>query len=248
MGKNTDDPKGKRPLPIDEILKMDLEAPERAGKERRAGEPAESGSGRGLRDTVTGVAHMLRDLEAQLSRVMAVNERLEKELADARSARRTTEKERDELAERLARTQADGVTLEDVRAEVLTLQRERRDLAERLQASLEQGRKLEEKVRQAEQRAAELVVERDDALEDVWPVEEQLSRAVAIVAELRRRDEELVAQRDQLGARVRQLEGELGAAAEQGEALRLELEESRGAIEEIRRSILEVGAGAEPRA
>lgn len=238
MGKRSDRDAPKGAMPIEDILRMEIDAGRRGVA---PGAPAEGG-GRGLKDTVTGVAQMLRDLEAQLARVMAVNDRLEKELGETRAAARAVARERDELVERLGRTQDEGLTLDDVRGELVALQRERRELAERLDGVEDEARRLEAAGRHAQQALERMTAERDDAREEVRTLEAQFGRAMQAVAELRRRCEDLDGQRDQLTTRVRVLEGELALATEQAEALRLELEEANAAIEEIRQSIVEVGA------
>jgi chromosome segregation ATPase len=237
MGKGSSDDKGpKGAMMIEDIMNMDLGVPGRS-EASRAG-----AHGSQLKDVVGGVAQMLRDLEAQLAKVMEVNATLEKELLEARAGVRKVERERDELAERLGRMEAEGGTLDDVRGELLALQRERRQLAERLEAAEEQARQAEDRLRQADLRIERMAAERDDALEEVQCLEIQFSRASTAVLELRQKYEDLIVQRDQLTARIRGLEGEVGAAAEERDELRLELEESRNAMEEIRRSLVEVGA------
>ncbi|HEY3357054.1 MAG TPA: hypothetical protein VGQ83_27640 [Polyangia bacterium] len=237
---------GKRPkgtMDIDDILGMKLDGPRGPGTAPETGAAAgPATAGRGLKDTVTGVAQMLHDLEAQLVKVMSVNEALETELGAAREAARGAERQRGELADRLARLEQEGATVDDVRAEVLHLQRERRDMAERLDQAEDRRLKLESELRQRERDAERVAAERDDAVEEARCIEAQLGRAMQAVGELRGRVEDLTQQRDQLAGRIRVLEGELGVATESGEALRLELEESKRAIEDIRRSILEVGA------
>ena len=229
------------PMDIKDILGMTLGGPRAAGAERGVTEEAPPPA-RGLKDTVTGVAQMLHDLEAQLVRVMAVNETLEKEVEQVRGAAQAAAKERDELQARLQRLQEEESVADDVRREVQHLQRERRLLAERLEQAEARRGELEDKLRHQAQREQRLGAERDDAVEEARCLETQFSRALAAVAELRARLEEATRQRDQLTARLRVLEGDLGVASESNETLRLELEESKKAIEEIRRSILEVGA------
>jgi chromosome segregation ATPase len=230
------------PLDIKDILGMSLEQPRSAGAARGGTPDVAPPPGQGLRDTVTGVAQMLHDLEAQLVRVMSVNEALEKELVETRGAGQVAAKERDELAARLARLQEEESVADEVRHEVLHLQRERRLVAERLEQAEARCAEGEEKLRRQEQGQQRLAAERDDAVEESRCLETQFGRAMAAVAELRARLDDLTLQRDQLTARVRALETDLGVATEAAEAARLELEESKRAIEEIRRSILEVGA------
>ena len=230
------------PMDIKDILGMTLEGPRAGGADRAAPDEAPPAATRGLKDTVMGVAQMLHDLEAQLVRVMSVNETLEKELEQVRAAAQAAAKDRDELAARLARLQEEESVADDVRREVLHLQRERRVMAERVEQSEAKRAELEDKLRHQSQREQRLAAERDDAVEEARCLETQFGRALAAVTELRTRLEDMTLQRDQLGARLRVLEGDLGVASESNETLRLELEESKKAIEEIRRSILEVGA------
>jgi len=245
MGKHTDEtrlPKGA--MAVDDILRMELPIPDGVAESRRTapGTAVDPVSGRALKDMVGGVAQMLRDLEAQLARVMTINETLEKELQESRNAGRALAKERDDLAARLVRTEAEGGTIDDVRGEVLALQRERRQLVERLDAAEEQGRKAAAQLHGVDQKTERLVIERDEALEEVRCLEAQFGRAAEALLDLRKKNEDFAAQREQLAGRIRTLEGELGGATERGEELRAELEESRNAIEELRRSILEFGA------
>ena len=230
------------PMDIKDILGMSLDAPRSGAAERADREQPPPVPARGLRDTVTGVAQMLHDLEAQLVRVMSVNETLEKELEQMRGAAQGAAKERDELQARLRRLQEEESVADDVRREAQHLQQERRLMAERLEQSETRRAELEDKLRHQAQLQQRLAAERDDAVEEARCLETQFNRALAAVTELRTRLEDMTLQRDQLAARLRGLEGDLGVASESNETLRLELEESKKAIEEIRRSILEVGA------
>ncbi|MBI5478440.1 MAG: hypothetical protein HY906_06260 [Deltaproteobacteria bacterium] len=230
------------PMDIKDILGMTLDRPRAGGAERGGAEEAAPTAARGLKDTVTGVAQMLHDLEAQLVRVMSVNEELEKALEQARAAAVAAAQERDELQARLLRLQEEESVADDIRREVQHLQQERRLMAERLEQGDARRAELEDQLRRQEQHERRLAAERDDAVEEARCLETQFGRAMAAVGELRTRLEDAALQRDQLAARVRGLEGDLGVSTETSEALRLELEESKKAIEEIRRSILEVGA------
>jgi chromosome segregation ATPase len=229
-------------MDIDDILGLKLDEPRGPMADAAKAEGAAPPAGRALKETVTGVAQMLHDLEAQLVKVMSINEALEKELGEAREAMRAAEKQRDGLQAHLDRLEQEGATVDDVRAEVLHLQRERREMAERLDAVQNEKLRAETEHGKALRELERVAAERDDALEEARCLEAQFGRAMQAVGELRGKVEDLTQQRDTLATRIRTLEGELGVATESGEALRLELEESKKAIEEIRRSILEVGA------
>jgi uncharacterized coiled-coil DUF342 family protein len=82
--------------------------------------------------------------------------------------------------------------------------------------------------------------ERDDSVEELQSVEEQFDRAMEIVADLRTRVATLAEERDALNGRLKVMENQFHMAEDQRNSLRNEVDESRKALEEIRRSVTDV--------
>ena len=81
--------------------------------------------------------------------------------------------------------------------------------------------------------------ERDDSLEELQSVEAQFDRAMDIVADLRSRLATLGEERDALVARTKVVESQLQMVEEQRNSLKLEVDDSRKALDEIRRQVAE---------
>jgi chromosome segregation ATPase len=82
-------------------------------------------------------------------------------------------------------------------------------------------------------------VERDDAAEEAQSVEAQFDRAMEIAGELKTGMVALAEERDDLKARLKASESQLRLTEEHRDALKLEVEESRRALDEIRHEVEE---------
>jgi len=195
------------------------------------------GEGSLLHDTVGTLSRMIKDLEKQLERMLSVNEALEKDLDSERKRTAQMERERNQLRDELERTRQELTTLDDLRSEIGHLGHER----SRMAATVEElGRQLadtDQEYRKAEQLISRLSAERDNSIEELQSLEAQFDRAMEMVADLRIRLASLAEERDALVSRTKAVETQLRMTEEQRDILKVEVDESRKALEEIRRQV-----------
>ena len=198
---------------------------------------ARPAQGRDLSSEMQTLGSVIKELESQLDRVVALNEALKQDLEDERARRVDLESRLDELREQLRVAQAEVTGRENLAAEVSQLSHERTRLA----ASL---RELTQKLGEAQQEArrqAELVerlrATRADALEEVESVESQFERAMNMVGQTKAQLAVVSEERDALGGRLRSTEEKLRQVAEERDVLAAEVDESRALLDEIRRSL-----------
>jgi chromosome segregation ATPase len=183
---------------------------------------------------------MIKDLEQQLDRMIAINDALTGDLEAERKRRVDLESNVDELKERLRHEQDEVTTKDGLRAEISHLSNER----SRLTASVrELGQKLSEVEQESRKQAASikrLQAGRADALEEVQAVEAQFERSMQMVTDARAQLMVLQEERDALKGQLKGLEDRLGRANDERDDLLDEVEESRSALSEIRRSLADV--------
>ena len=204
--------------------------------------PDDDGQAEGsqLNETVQTLSKMIRDLEQQLERMLEVNEALESDLEKEKQKTATSEQERRKLKDQLQQSEQELISSGDLRAEVSHLEQERSRLATTIE---ELGRQLadsERENRKLDRLAERMRAERNESVEELQSVEEQFDRAMEIVADLRTRLATLAEERDALNGRLKVMESQFQMAEDQRNSLRNEVDESRKALEEIRRSVSDV--------
>ena len=193
-------------------------------------------------ETVQTLSRMIKDLEEQLDRMLEINEALETEVGEERRRRIELEQALKEKDRALEHADEEAAAVEDLRAQVAHLEGDRGRLA----ASIEEiGRQLagaEGENRKLLQGAERLRAERDDLLEELQTVETQFNHAMEMVSDLRTRLTVLGEERDAFKGRLKVMDDKLRGTEEERDALLAEVEESRKALEEIRRSLAEACA------
>ncbi|MDH5492789.1 MAG: hypothetical protein OEY14_12620, partial [Myxococcales bacterium] len=133
----------------------------------------------------------------------------------------------------------DAATRENLASELSQLSHERTRIVERLrtlEAELEaqkgEGQARESLIRQL--RAA-----RADVLDEITSVESQFEHAMQMLAQMRSRVTVLQEERDAMGGRMRLTETKLLDLQHEREFLVREVDQSRAALDEIRRSLVE---------
>ncbi len=190
-----------------------------------------------LNETVQTLSKMIKDLEKQLGKMLEVNEALEQDLGNERKKRAKVEKDHISVKEQLKRTEDENVSLQDLRVEIGHLGRERSRLASSIE---ELGRQLsdsEQEARKFERLSDRMRSERDDTIEELQSVEAQFDHAVEIIADLKTRVDTLAEERDAIVARLKVIDGQLEISEEQRDSLKKEVEESKEALDDIRRSV-----------
>ena len=202
--------------------------------------------GSGLPNEVHTLTTVIRDLEEQMDRMMATNESVKAELEEERKRRLGAQSRLEDVQERLRRAEHELNETEKLRAEVGHLHHERTRLASEAR---ELGHKLEE-TDQERRRQSRLIERlrsaRASALEEVGSVEAQFERAMQLVTHLRAQFTIVTEERDALGARLRAHEETLRLLQQERDGLVTEVEQSRAALDEIRRSLVD-SFGAVPR-
>jgi chromosome segregation ATPase len=186
--------------------------------------------------TLTGV---IRDLEEQLDRMIAANEALKADLEQEKKRRISAESKLDQLNERLTRSEQELAAKENVHGEVSQLHHERARLAASVR---ELGQKLEVAEREGKKQAesiARLRAARADAVEEVQSVESQFERSMQMVSHVKSQLAAVSEERDALAADARLLEEKLRQSERDRDALHAEVEQSRSALDEIRRSLVD---------
>ena len=201
------------------------------------GEPVADG---GLSSqTVQTLSRMIKDLEDQLDRMLAVNEAMEKDLEEERRHRSELERKVDRLEDQLQSAEQDSANSEDLLAEINHLNNERSRLAGTIE---ELGRQLattEQENRKLASQVERLRAERGDAVDELQSVETQFERAMEMVTDLRTRLTLFGEERDALKGRLKLVEEQLKQAEGERDALLSEVDESKKALEEIRRSLVD---------
>ncbi len=192
-----------------------------------------------LRDSVAGIYDMVKDLEVQLNHMVSINEAADRDLEATRRSLRDIEKERDELLLQMERMKMDAQSSTDLREELRHMTRENERLIEQMRSSETKTEAWERRREEMKSEVGEAELEVSDLREEVECLEAQVSQAAEYIDTLRG---EITATRDarqQQTRKVDLIEQRLQVVTEERDALRQELNESRSALEEIRRSIMD---------
>jgi chromosome segregation ATPase len=196
-----------------------------------------------LPSEVHTLTSVIRDLEEQMDRLVTTNDEVKTELEEERKRRLSAQGRIDELQERLRRAEQELTETEKLRAEVGHLHHERtrlagetRDLAHKLEEA--------EQERQRQGRLIErLRAARSSALEEIGSVEAQFERAMQLVTHLRAQFSVATEERDTMTARLKAHEESLRLMQQERDGLVTEVEQSRAALDEIRRSLVDSFGG-----
>ena len=203
------------------------------------------------------LSDVIRNLEDQLDAMIASNDALKQELEQERERRLALEDQLAELRQRLRRAEQEAAGRENLSAEAQHANLERSRLATQLreaQEALEQ----EQRARRAERSASErLRAAREDTLEELASVESQFERAMGMVADAQAKLAIANEEREALEGRLQITEDRLRQAETERDYLLGEVEQSRAALDDIRRSLVDAsvasgsaagrrGAGEEP--
>jgi chromosome segregation ATPase len=221
-------------------------APTTARTDQRPGSLAARQTARQLRDDppdlsseMQTLGSVIKDLEAQLDRVMTLNEALKQDLESERRRRVSLEGRVAELEAELTAAQREIVGKENLAAEAAQLHQERTEL---LASVRELNRQLAEAQHQHD-RSQSLIERlrgsRADALEEVQSVESQFERAMQVVAQAKAELTVATEERDALGGRLRTTEEQLRQVLQERDLLVAEVDESRALLDEIRRSLVD---------
>jgi chromosome segregation ATPase len=195
--------------------------------------------GPGLTGEMQTLTTVIRDFEDQLDRMMAVNEATKADLEEERKRRLSLQTRVDELQGSLRRAEQELTETEKLRAEVGHLHHERTRLAGMVR-ELTQRLEDAQKEQQRQSRLIErLRASRADALEEVTSVEAQFERAMQLVAHLRAQFAVATEERDTVVGRLKTNDETLRLLQQERDALVTEVEQSRAALDEIRRSLVD---------
>jgi len=190
-----------------------------------------------LNETVQTLSQMIRDLEKQLENMLEINEALERDLDSEKKKSLELTKERNAARQQVTQYEEELGTAEELRAEIAHLSSERARLATTIE---ELGHQLAESAQEnmkLDRLTERMRVERDDAVEELQSVEAQFERAMEVITDLKARVTTLAEERDELTNQLKIHENQLRMTEDQRDALRTEVEESRKALEQIRREV-----------
>lgn len=182
---------------------------------------------------------MIRDLEAQLDRMIEINDALQEELDTERHRRVRLEADVQRLQDALRRSEEDAATHENLASEVQQLNQERAQLLERLRDTGDRLQRAERELEGRESLAQQLRVAREDALAEVQSVEAQFERSMEMLLELRTQVTVLSEERDALAGRLRVTDDKVRELSRERDYLFTEVEQSRSALDEIRRQLVD---------
>ncbi len=189
--------------------------------------------------TVQALSNMIKDLEEQLDRMIAINEAIEKDLANERGRRAELEQKLDETTNQLKRVEQETATSDDLQAELAHLKGERSRLADTVDTLRSQLEAEQEKTASQARIIERLRASREDALTEVDSVEAQFQRAMELVADLKTRLAIVTEDYEAIRGQVRANDDKLLRIERERDALLAEVEESRTALDDIRRSLVD---------
>ena len=197
--------------------------------------------------TVQALAGMIRELEVQLDRMFEINGTLERELEGERGRRREAERRCDELTEALRRGEEAALAREGLAADNGELRQERARLARTVDDQRQALAAAEAERADHAATVERLRAGRTDALEELRLVETQFERAMDMVADLKARLAIVTEEQDGLRGRIKLVEARAAEAEAERDALLAEVEESRSALEDIRRSLVDACVASQSR-
>jgi chromosome segregation ATPase len=190
-----------------------------------------------LASEMNTLAGMIKDLEDQLDRVVANNEALSKDLEAERKRRIELESTVGELKEQLRRNEHEVASKDNLRAELSHLDSERTRLMNLVRELNQKVEEANEGLRTQAGVIKRLRAARSDAIEEVQSVESQFDQAMRMVADAKAQIVVLREERNGLDARIKRTEDKLAQVLEERDGLIAEVDESRSALDEIRRSL-----------
>lgn len=198
--------------------------------------PRRPGTGN-LADELHRLTSMIRELEEQLDRLIETNAELRRELENERQTRQGLQGNVDDLRDRLERSEREAAANESVASEIAHLQKERVRMAEVTRDLHKQHRSAADQAKHQANLVKRYRAGHENAVEEVRSVEAQFERAMEIVAEAAAKVVMVEEERDAVMGRLRLIEEELRASHQEQDDLLREVDESRAALDEIRRSL-----------
>ena len=180
---------------------------------------------------------MIRELEEQLDRVIETNAELRRDLEQERSTRQERQAKVDDLRDRLERSEREAAANESISAEAARLHEERAEMAETVRDLRERLANAQDAARHQAKLVERYRAGHENGIDEVRSVEAQFERAMEMVAEAAAKVVMVQEERDAALGRMRLMEEHLRAAQQEQDDLLHEVEESRGALDEIRRSL-----------
>ena len=192
-----------------------------------------------LSDSVKGLYEMVKDLEVQLNHMVSINEAAERDLEAARRSQRSLEKERGDLMRKIEKMELDAQSGADLKEELRHMTHENERVVEELRKATEDAARQKQQSTDSGSLIAQLHKEGADLREEIECLEAQLSQATQYMQALREDSAKIREARERETRKVELVEQRLHVVTEERDALKQELNESRSALEEIKRSIMD---------
>ena len=201
-----------------------------------------------LTNSVSDLSVVVGELTSQVVHLIKVNQALEADIAAIENGKEDEDEQCKKLSDKLKKMEEDSSSLQDMKSELEQLRRERNALTGRVND-------LDQALTASEQRLVELGrlldkfrAERNDANAEAACVDSQLARAIKVIEEQRY---DLAARQntiDDQESQIELLQKQLTRAINQRNNFQVELKESKSALEEVHRSIVEAGQEAKTKA
>ncbi|RLB48387.1 MAG: hypothetical protein DRJ42_23360 [Deltaproteobacteria bacterium] len=205
--------------------------------ESREGSPSRRSGTGNLTNELHRLTSMIRELEEQLDRVIETNGELRREVQTERETRQDAQVTVNDLRDRLERSEREAAANESLAAEVGQLNQERTQAAELIRGLREKLEAAEDDVNHQTKLVSRYRVGHENAIEEVRSVEVQFERAMEMVAEAAAKVVMVQEERDAVTGRLRMIEEQLRASHQEQDDLLREVDDSRAALDDIRRSL-----------
>ena len=198
-----------------------------------------------LNRTIHELSKVIDELKEQLTQHIKLNEALESDLDRAESAIKESAEEREMLMKRIHALAGEKRLYEESRRDLEQITRERDTLAEKVH---DLGKMLaisEQRVLETGKLIDRFRNERNDATGEINCLDSQFARAMKVIEELRHELSDTKNENEALTSRLDFAERQKQVLTSQRDALKEEIADTRNALEEIRRNILDASLGIE---
>jgi chromosome segregation ATPase len=194
---------------------------------------------RTLNKTIYELSKVIGELKEQLTQHIKLNEALEEDLGRAEARIRDGEREKESLVKRLRVLSEERRSFEDHRGDLDQITRERDMMAEKV---YELGKMLavsEQRVLETGKLIDRFRSERNDASTEVTCLDSQFTRAMKVIEELKHELSATKDRNEELASRLEFVERQKQMITSERDVLKIEIGETRNALEEIRQGILD---------
>ncbi len=197
-----------------------------------------------LEKTITEMYAVIKSMETQLQKVLAINTALEEDLDASKAVIAELKLEKSQHEETIARMQEQMPSKRELQIEVDHLVDERNATQGRIRDLKLRLAKAQETVTQQQDRIAGLADEKSDGVSEVSFLESKLNRLAEKIREYEREKNVLEGEKLVYQEKIDSLKNELNGTREEKYALLEEISETSGALEQARSAVAEAKLAA----